>query len=61
MSRLNSGNACYHAVLNLLSSHLPSKTSHIKTYKTMAVPVVLDGCDTWSLMLKEEHKVEDVF
>jgi hypothetical protein len=33
--RLNSGNACYHAVQNLLSSHLPSKNIKIKIHKTI--------------------------
>jgi hypothetical protein len=33
-SRLNSGNACYHSVQNLLSSRLISKNLKIKIYKT---------------------------
>jgi hypothetical protein len=33
-SRQNSGNACYHAVQNLLSSHLLSRNVKIKIYKT---------------------------
>jgi hypothetical protein len=33
-SRLNSGNACYHAVQNLSSSHLVSRNVKIKIYKT---------------------------
>jgi UDP-N-acetylglucosamine 2-epimerase len=45
--RLNSGNACYHSVQNLLSSRLLSKNVKIRIYKTM-LPVVLDGCETWS-------------
>jgi hypothetical protein len=27
----------------------------VKTYKTIIVPVVLYGCETWSLALREEH------
>jgi hypothetical protein len=42
---MNSGNACYHSVLNLLSSHLQSKDIQIKIYKTIIVPVVLYGCE----------------
>jgi hypothetical protein len=34
-SRLNSGNACYHAVQNLLSSRLLSRNVKIKIYKTI--------------------------
>jgi hypothetical protein len=32
--RLNSGNACYHSVQNLLSSHLLSKKVKIRIFKT---------------------------
>jgi len=51
-SRLNSGNACYHSLQNLLSSHLLSK--NLKINKTIILPVVLYGYETWSLMLREE-------
>jgi hypothetical protein len=39
--RLNSGNACYHLVQNLLSSRLLSKYVKIRIYKTMILLVVL--------------------
>jgi hypothetical protein len=52
-SRLNSRNACYHSVQNLLSSRLISKNLKIKIYKTVILPVVLYGCETWSLTLRE--------
>jgi hypothetical protein len=55
--RLNSGNACYHSVQNLLSSRLPSKNTKIRIYKTIILPVVLYGCETWSLTLREEHRL----
>ena len=47
-SRLKLGNACYHSVQNLLSSSLLSKNLKIKTYRTIILPVVLYGCETWS-------------
>jgi hypothetical protein len=56
-SRLNSGNACYYSVQNLLSSHLITKNLKIKIYKTVILPVVLYGCETWSPTLREEHKL----
>ena len=56
-SRLKSGNACYHSVQNLLSSRLLSKNLKIKIYRTIILPVVLYGCETWSLTLKEERKL----
>jgi hypothetical protein len=54
--RLNSGNACYHLVQNLLSSHLLSKNAKVRIYKTIILPVILYGCETWSLTGREEHK-----
>jgi hypothetical protein len=53
--RLSSGNVCYHSVQNLLSSHMLLKNKKIRIYKTIILPVVLYGCDTWYLTLKEEH------
>jgi hypothetical protein len=56
-SRLISGNACYYSIQNLLSSHLISKKLNIKTYKTVILPVVLYGCETWYLTLREGHRL----
>jgi hypothetical protein len=56
-SRLNSGNACYYSIQNLLSSRLISKNLNIKIHKTVILPVVLCGCKTWSLILREEHRL----
>jgi len=43
---------------NLLSSTLLSKNIiNIKTYRTVIVPVVLYGCETWSLTLREERRL----
>jgi hypothetical protein len=55
--RLNSGNACYHSVQNLLSSCLLSRNLKTRLYKTIILPVVLYGCETWSLTLRDEHKL----
>jgi hypothetical protein len=56
-SRLKSGNACYYSVQYILSSHLISKNLKIKIYRTVILPVVLSGCKTWSLTLREEHRL----
>ena len=56
-SRLRSGNACYHSVQNLLSSSLLSKNLKIKIYRTTILPVVMYGCKTWSLKLREERRL----
>jgi hypothetical protein len=54
---LNSGNACYHSVQNLLFSRLLSRNVKVRIYKTIIFPVVLYGCETWSLTAREEHKL----
>jgi len=56
-SRLRSESACYQSVQNLLSSRLLSKNLKIKIYRTIILPVVLYGCDTWSLTLRGERKL----
>ena len=42
---------------NLLSCRLLSKNLKIKIYRTIISPVVLYGCETWSLTLREERKL----
>jgi hypothetical protein len=56
-SRLNSGNACYHSIQSILSSHLLSRNVKVKIYKTIILPVVLYGSEIWSLTLREEHRL----
>jgi hypothetical protein len=40
-----------------LSPALLSKNLKIRIYKTIILPVVLYGCETWSLTLREEHRL----
>src|SRR5215475_6049026 len=56
-SRLKLWNACYQSVQNFLSSRLLSKNLKIKIYRTIILPVVLYGCETWSLTLREECRL----
>jgi hypothetical protein len=56
-SRLNLGNAGYHSVQSLLSSHLLSRNVKVKIHKIIILQVVLYGCATWSLTLREEHRL----
>jgi len=44
-------------VLNLLSSSLLSKNIKIKMYRTIIFPVVLYGCKSWSLTLREKCRL----
>ena len=57
-SRLKSVNACYHSVHNLLSSNLLFKNLRTKIYRTIILPDVLYGCETWSLTLMEERRLK---
>jgi hypothetical protein len=56
-SRINSRNACYHSVQSLLSPRLLSGKVKAEIYKTIILPVVLYGCETWSLTLREENRL----
>jgi hypothetical protein len=53
--RLNSGNACYHSVRNLRLLVCCLLDVKIRIYKTIILPVVLYGCETCPLILREEH------
>ena len=44
-------------LLNLLSSRLLSRNLKIKIYRTIILPLVLYGCETWSLTLREKRKL----
>ena len=54
---LKADNACYHSVQNVLCSSLLSKNLKIKIYRIILLPVVLYGCETWSLTLREERRL----
>jgi len=56
-SRLKSGNACYHSVQHLLSSSFLSINVKNIIYRTIILPVVLYGCETWSLTLREKRRL----
>jgi len=54
--RLNLTNAYYHSVQNFLSSSL-LWTWRYKIYRTVLLPVVLCGCETWTLTPMEWHRL----
>jgi hypothetical protein len=54
---LISGNAYCHAVQNLFFSRLLAKNIRIRIYIAINLPVVLYGCETWSLTLREKHRL----
>jgi hypothetical protein len=55
--RLYLGNACNHVFYNLLRWYWLSKNIQIKIYRNIILPLVLYGCETWSLTSKEEHRL----
>jgi hypothetical protein len=40
-----------------LSTHQLSKDVKIGTFKTIIFPVVLYGCEIWSPVIREEHRL----
>jgi hypothetical protein len=44
-------------VQNILSSSSLSKNIKITIYRTIILSVVLHGCETWSLILREERRL----
>ena len=40
-----------------MSPRLPSKNLKIKIYRTIILPMVLYGCETWLLTFREEHRL----
>jgi hypothetical protein len=40
-----------------LSSYLLSRNVKVKIYKTLIQPLVLYGCESWSLTLREEYRL----
>jgi hypothetical protein len=55
--RLSSGNACCQSVQSLLSSRLLYRNAKVKIYKTIILPVVLYGCETWSVTVREVYRL----
>ena len=56
-SSLMSGSACCHSVQNVLCSSFLSKNIKIKIYRLIILSIGLYGCESWSLTLREEHRL----
>ena len=48
------GNACYYSLEEILSPDLLSNKLKVNNIENIILPVVLYGCETWSLRLREE-------
>jgi len=56
-SKLKSGNVSCHAGQNLLCFSLLYKNLKIKRHRTIILSVGLYGCETWSLTLRDDHRL----
>jgi hypothetical protein len=56
-SSFNSGNGCYFWAENLLCSSSLIKNK-IRLFKTISFLAVMNGCETWSLTLREERRMK---
>jgi hypothetical protein len=52
--KLNSRNACYNLVRNIIFSRLISKHLKVKVHKTINLSVVLYGFETWHITIRKE-------
>jgi hypothetical protein len=55
--KLKTENSFYYSVQRFLSSRLLSINLIIKIYKAIILPVLLYGCETWSLTLRDECRL----
>jgi len=49
--------ACYYLLQNLLSSVALSNNVDIEIYRDIILPLVLCGCESWSVTLREERRL----
>jgi hypothetical protein len=56
-TRLKSRNACHHLVQNVSPCSLLSKNLEIKMYINIILPVVLYGCKSGSLILRDKRRL----
>jgi hypothetical protein len=57
-NRIISANRSYYGLKKQLKSHLLSTQTKIKLYKTLVRPVLMYGCESWSLTKNEENKIK---
>ena len=56
-SRLKSGNACYHSAQHLFFLQSAIRKFKERIYRTIILPVVVYGCETLSLTLRQERRL----
>jgi len=55
-ARLQSGNKCYYGLSNLLNPRMISKNLKIQLYRTLIRPVVMYGCEVWTLRKSDQNR-----
>lgn len=55
--RIQAGNKCLYATHKLLKSKQTSRRTKINIYKTIIRPVVMYGCETWTLTVANEERL----
>ena len=55
---INMGNTCSYSRKEMLSPCLLTTKLKVNTYKMIILLVVLYGCETWPLTLREEHRLK---
>ena len=58
LERIGSGNRCAFALNKVLSSRKISRKTKLRIYNVILKPVVLYGCETWTLTEARKHKLE---
>jgi len=56
-ARLQSGNKCYYGLSNMLKARAISKNLKIQLYRTLIRPVVMYGCEVWTLQKSDQNRL----
>jgi hypothetical protein len=48
-ARMAAGNRCYYALSKIMKSREISKSTKLKIYRTLIIPIVMYGCEGWTM------------
>jgi hypothetical protein len=55
--RIAAGNLCYYGLQHLFRSRTASRIVKIKIYKTISKPIVMFGCEAWSMTEQDKTRL----
>jgi hypothetical protein len=55
--RIAAGNQCYYGLQHLFRSRMVSRIVKIKIYETILKPIVMFGCEAWSMAEKDKTRL----